>query len=149
MSCSVCVQVKSLYSCPTLCNSMDCSLPRLLCPVGFSRQEYWSGWPCPSSGIFPTQGSNPGLLYCGQILYCLSHQGSPRILEWVVYPFSRGIFQTQELNWGLLNCRQILYQLNYQGLNHAVLPPRVTELSGIVCPGTIWPQTFPILISAF
>ena len=24
---------------------------------------------------FPTQGSNTGLLYCGQILYCLSHQG--------------------------------------------------------------------------
>ena len=28
-------------------------------------------------GIFPTQGSNPGLLHCRQILYCLSHQGSP------------------------------------------------------------------------
>ena len=41
-------------------------------------------------GIFPTQGSNPGLLHCRQILYRLSHQGSPRILEWVTYPFSRG-----------------------------------------------------------
>ena len=28
-------------------------------------------------GIFPTQGSNPGLLYCRLIVYCLSHQGSP------------------------------------------------------------------------
>ena len=28
-------------------------------------------------GIFLTQGSNLGLLYCRQILYCLSHQGSP------------------------------------------------------------------------
>ena len=28
-------------------------------------------------GIFQTQGSNPGLLHCSQILYCLSHQGSP------------------------------------------------------------------------
>ena len=27
-------------------------------------------------GIFPTQGSNPGLLHCRQTLYCLSHQGS-------------------------------------------------------------------------
>ena len=43
----------------------------------------------PLQGIFPTQGSNPGLLHCRQILYCLSHQGSPRILEWVAYPFSR------------------------------------------------------------
>ena len=40
-------------------------------------------------GIFPTQGSNPGLLHCRQILYQLSQQGSPRILEWVAYPFSR------------------------------------------------------------
>ena len=28
-------------------------------------------------GIFPTHGSNPGLLHCRQIVYCLSHQGSP------------------------------------------------------------------------
>ena len=39
-------------------------------------------------GIFPTQGSNPGLPHCRQILYQLSPQGSPRILEWVAYPFS-------------------------------------------------------------
>ena len=39
-------------------------------------------------GTFPTQGSNPGLLHCGQILYQLSHKGSPRILEWVADPFS-------------------------------------------------------------
>ena len=39
-------------------------------------------------GIFPTQGSNPGLPHCTWILYQLSHKGSPRILEWVAYPFS-------------------------------------------------------------
>ena len=33
-----------------------------------------------SRGIFPTQGSNPGLLHCRRILYCLSHHGRPRIL---------------------------------------------------------------------
>ena len=41
-------------------------------------------------GDFPTQESNLGLLHCRQILYHLSQQGSPRILEWVTYPFSRG-----------------------------------------------------------
>ena len=41
-------------------------------------------------GIFPTQGSNPGLPHCRWILYQLSHQGSPRILEWAAAPFSRG-----------------------------------------------------------
>ena len=40
-------------------------------------------------GIFSAQGSNPGLPHCRQILYQLSQKGSPRILEWVAYPFSR------------------------------------------------------------
>ena len=31
-------------------------------------------------GIFPTQGSTPGLLHCRQILHCLSRQGSPKML---------------------------------------------------------------------
>ena len=39
-------------------------------------------------GILPTQGLNPGLPHCRWILYQLSHKGSPRILEWVAYPFS-------------------------------------------------------------
>ena len=32
-------------------------------------------------GIFPTQGSNPGLLHCRQILFQLSYQGSPNHLK--------------------------------------------------------------------
>ena len=43
----------------------------------FSRQEYWSGLPFPSPGIFWTQGSKLGLSHCGQTLYHLNHQGSP------------------------------------------------------------------------
>ena len=41
-------------------------------------------------GIFPTQGSNVGLPHCRRILYHLSHQGRPGILEWVAYPFPSG-----------------------------------------------------------
>ena len=66
---------------------------KLFCPWGFSRQEYWSPLPCPPSGIFPPQGSNPSLPHCRQILYCLSHKGSPRMLEWAASPFSRGSSQ--------------------------------------------------------
>ena len=44
-------------------------------------------------GIFPIQGSNPGLSHCRWILYQLSHKGSPRTLEWVVFPFSSGSSQ--------------------------------------------------------
>ena len=68
--------------------------------VGFSRQEYlhilglllWQVGSLPLfQGIFPTQGLNASLLHCRcWILYHLSPQGSPGILEWVMYPFSRG-----------------------------------------------------------
>ena len=47
--------------------------------MGFPKQEYWSGLLL--QGLFLTQGSNPGLLYCGQILYCLSHQEIPTLLH--------------------------------------------------------------------
>ena len=40
-------------SCPTLCNPMNCSPPGSSCPWGFSRQEYWSGLPCPPPGDLP------------------------------------------------------------------------------------------------
>ena len=33
---------------------------------------------------------NPRLLHCRRILYQLSQKGSPRIMEWVAYPFSKG-----------------------------------------------------------
>ena len=43
-----------------------------------------------SRGSSQLRDQTPGLPYCRQILNRLSHQGSPRILEWVAYPFSRG-----------------------------------------------------------
>ena len=53
-------------------------------------------------GIVPTQGSNPGLPRCRQILYQLSHQGSPRILEWVAYSFSSK--SSRPRNWTCVSC---------------------------------------------
>ena len=49
-------------------------------------------------GIFPTQGSNPGLLHCRWILYQLRNKGSPRILEWVAYSFSSRSSQPRNQN---------------------------------------------------
>ena len=46
-------------------------------------------------GIFPTQGLNPGLPHCRQILYQLNHKWSPRILEWIANPFSKGSSQSR------------------------------------------------------
>ena len=53
-------------------------------------------------GVFQTQGLNPGLPHFKQILYQLSHQRSPRILEWVAYYFSRE--SSQPRNWNGLCC---------------------------------------------
>ena len=83
---------------------------RLLCPWDYPGNNSGVGCPALFQGIFPTQGANPGLLHCWQILYHLSHQGSPRILKCVAYPFSRAS-SWPELKWGFLHCRQILYQL--------------------------------------
>ena len=46
----------------------------------FPRQVYCSGLPCPPPGDLPNPGIEPGLPHCRQILYCLSHQGSPEDL---------------------------------------------------------------------
>ena len=43
----------------------------------FSRPEYWSGWPFPSSGDLPNPGIEPRSPHCRRILYQLSHKGSP------------------------------------------------------------------------
>ena len=53
-------------------------------------------------GIFPTQGSNPGLLHCRWFLYQLSHKGCLRILEQVDYPFSSGTSQPRD--WTRVSC---------------------------------------------
>ena len=63
---------------------------RLYSPGDSPGQNTGVGSCCLLQWIFPTQRWNPGLLHCRRILYQLSHQGSPRILEWVAYPFSSG-----------------------------------------------------------
>ena len=55
-------------SCPTLRNSMDCSLPGPSVHGACCHALF--------QGIFPTQGSNPSFPHCRQILYHLSHQGN-------------------------------------------------------------------------
>ena len=90
--------------CPTLQNEMKWSESRSVVSDCLRPRGLYSPWNSPGQntgvgslsllqGIFPTQGLNPGLLHCRRILFQLSHKGSPRILEWVAYPFSRGSSQ--------------------------------------------------------
>ena len=69
-----------------------------------------------SRGSPPTQRLNPGLPHCRQILYHLSHQGSPWILEWRAYPFSRG-----SLTRFFCIAGRFFYQLSYQGNPKSIL----------------------------
>ena len=67
--------------CPTLCDPMDYRVyigARLLCPWNSPGKNTGVGCHDLLQGIFPTHGSNPGLVHCRQILYYLSHQGSPK-----------------------------------------------------------------------
>ena len=73
------------------CDPMDCSLPAPL-SMGFSRQEYWSGLPCPPPGDLPDPRIKPvsPILQADPLL--LTYKGSPRytlymcIILFFIYP---------------------------------------------------------------
>ena len=93
----VLVCAKSLQSCPTLCDPIDCSPPgssvhgnlqaRILEWVAMpsSRQEYWSGLPCPPPGDLLDPGIEPASLT------------SPALAGW---------FFTTSTTWGVLSLTQ-------------------------------------------
>ena len=66
-------KVLVVQSCPTLCSPKNCN-PPVSSAHGILRARSSHSL---LQEIFPTQGSNLGLLHCRQILYHLSHQGSP------------------------------------------------------------------------
>ena len=97
-------------SCPTLWDPMGCGLPGS--SMGFSRKEYWSELPFPSPGDLPHPGIEPDFLYQRQILYCLSHQGSPTLhgigklmtsstKDWENLPMAQSIFSAAPSLWAL------------------------------------------------
>ena len=69
------IYVKVVQLCPTLCSPMDCSQPDSSVHGILQAKNIGVGCYCLLQGIFPTQGSNPGLLHCRQILYHLSYPG--------------------------------------------------------------------------
>ena len=64
-------------------------------------------------GVFPTQGSNPGLPHCSGF-FTSEPRGKPKNTGVCCHSLLQGVFLIQESNWGLLHCRWILYQLSYQ-----------------------------------
>ena len=58
-----CVCVLSRFSCVRLCDPMGYIARQAPLSIGFSRQEYWSGLPCPPPGDLPHPGIKPVSLY--------------------------------------------------------------------------------------
>ena len=83
---------KSLQSRPTICDPMDLARQASL-SVGFCRQEYWSGLPFPSAGIFPTQGSNLLLLHWQVDSLPLGHLGSLLSSSRRVFVYTEHLFR--------------------------------------------------------
>ena len=78
--------VLHVLNCSVLSDSlwpMDCSLPGFSVHGDSSGKNTEVGCHALLQGIFLAQGLNQGLPHCKQILYHLSHQGSPRILGWI------------------------------------------------------------------
>ena len=119
---------------------MDCSLPGSSVHGNSTGKNTAVGCHAHLQGIFPTQGSKPDLPHCSQILYHLNHQGSPRILEWVAYPFSRRLSWPRNLT-GESHIESIFFNSWYteEVLNHlSVQFSSVQSLSRVQLLATPW-----------
>ena len=129
---------------------MDCSPPGSSIHGDSPGNNTGVGCHALLQGIFPTQGSNPGLPHCRRILYHLSHQGSPispkelsfeswawisLAVQWLRLHWTIQRTQVQSLVWELRStCRQVQLKNKIQFLNYifepqAFLPDRAALFS--------------------
>ena len=97
-----CIWTRTRWSCCRCTCGLSCSVmsdslqlhglspARLLCPWDSPGKNTGVGCYALPQSVFPTHWLNPGLPHCRQILYHLSHQENPRILERIAHPLSRG-----------------------------------------------------------
>ena len=114
----------AVLSCSVMSDSWQPHIPWpawLLCPWGFSRQEYWRGLPCPPPGDLPKPEIEP--MSPALQVDSLSSEPLWKPMNTGVGSLSllQGIFPTQKLNWSLLHCRRILYQLSYQCILNSMI----------------------------
>ena len=87
---------------------------RFLCSRGLSRQEYWSGLPCPPACDLPNPGTEPRSPALQADSLPSEPPGKPKNTGVGSLSFLQWIFPTQKSNQGLLHWRRILYQLSYR-----------------------------------
>ena len=74
---------------------------------GFSRQEYWSGLPCPPPGDLLNPGIKPKSPTLQMNSLLSEPPGTPKNTGMDRLSLLQGIFLTQESNQGLLHCRRL------------------------------------------
>ena len=87
--------------------------------MGFSRQESWSGLPCPPPGDLPNPRVEPRSPSLQVDSLPSEPPEKPENTGVGSLFLLQGIFLTQESNWGFLHCRQILYQLSSPNSPHS------------------------------
>ena len=117
--------------CPTLCDPLDCS------PPGSSVHRILGkntgvGSHALLQGIFLTQGSNPGLLHCRRILYCLSHLRSPHF----IYVLSNSLMSSVQF-------KDAEYEVNVP--SRAIIPINHFRTFLLSLPGF----PFPVMVNSF
>ena len=152
-------------SCLTLCN---CVPTGLLCPWGFSRQEYWNGLPVPSPGDL-SRPRDRTRISCvgGQILYHLSHQGSLPLSEKnkllgttsqitsLLLKFSHSVLSdsanpqtaARQASLSFTISRSLLRLMATESVipsDYAILPCHPTHCLRICLGGTIWEWGTPL-----
>ena len=129
---------------PTVCNPMDCTPPGSLSLV-FSRQEYWSGLPCPPLGDLPNSGTEPVSPALQSDSYPLSHYGSPKwssLFEWKqCSPRFQCIEDNKEDNKDKFHCRNFtVYLTSLLTLKKKII--EVWLIQKVVCIWCIRPEEF-------
>ena len=108
---------------------------RLLCPWDSPGENTGVGSHSLLQGIFPTQGLNPGLLCCRQMLYRLSYKGSPRLggcrFQWMDGHLSTWWYPPTPCTWSAhggsqtprLKYRQNMGMCTFMGLKYQKVHP--------------------------
>ena len=110
-----------IQSCLTLYDPMGYSPRGSTVHGGFSRQECWSGLPCPPPGDLPNPEIEPKFPALQADSLLSEPPEKPKSIRVGSLSFLQGIFPNQELHHSLLHCRQILYQLSYKASSKCLI----------------------------
>ena len=130
------------WLCPTLCDPVDCSLPGSSVRGNSPGKDTGVGCYFLLQGIFPTPGSNSGLLHFRWTLYHLNHQGSPKLmlLYCRMHPRMTFIFCTSYFKILLASKASPHHQPKFKDSVEAIRPPHPTTCSSITTYASFLPQ---------